>query len=189
MHAGRMYQFLCMPLLSVRFAGSQHLLLECFSSSVFSSLVSFAFLSFFFLFIIIIIIFWFCFLLKRGGKVSWFLFFGSLPSPPPGPLLPQRLSSSVVSRAACSLVSVSWAEPFCDCSPNALWYIQASVPVPTTIREGGRGPTAGMLGAESDRPGSRAPGRWHRQTAGGRNLGGVCRGSSPICLTSLAGPL
>lgn len=65
--------------------------------------------------------------------------------------------------------------------------LTASVPVPTTIWKGGRGPTAGMLGQKVTSQAQRLKGG-QRQMVGDQSLGQVCGESSPICLTSLASP-
>lgn len=67
--------------------------------------------------------------------------------------------------------------------------LKASVPVPTTIWEGGRGPTAGMLGQKVT-TGLKSAREGHRQLVGrGRRWGGACGEGSPVCWTSLASPL
>lgn len=85
--------------------------------------------------------FWFCFILG-GGNRSVRSFSPSHPFT--GPLLPEAAFGSVSCFCAvwfwflglsCSVVVL---QTHCD--------LKASVPVPTTIWEGGRGPTAGMLG-------------------------------------------
>lgn len=128
-------------------------------------------------------LFWFCFVL--GGKNRSVRFFFPLPSPSPSPLFPQSVLFLVLSP--CSRAVWFWflglscfvvvLQTHCD--------LKASVPVPTTIWEGGRGPTAGMLGQKVT---AWAQGRGHRQVVGGQSLCRVCGESSPICLTSLASP-
>lgn len=124
----------------------------------------------------------FCFILEGKKPISSFFF------PPPIPFTQPPLPSKcfVFGSVSCSRAVWFWflglscfvvvLQTHCD--------LKASVPVPTTIQEGGRGPTAGMLGQKVT---AWAQGhREHRQMVGGQSLGGVCRESSPICLTSLA---
>lgn len=122
---------------------SQRLLLECFSSPVLFFSFGFLRISFFYLVIITIILVLFCF---GGEKTDQFVFFSPSHPRSPGPLLPPKrfVFGSVLCFCAiwfrflglsCSVVVL---QTHCD--------LKASVPVPATIREGGRGPTAGMPG-------------------------------------------
>lgn len=151
---------------------SQRLLLECFSSSVpffsFGFLFSFLFIFSFFFFSLV--------LFRFGGKNQVVLF-----SPP----IPFTWSSSLPKWLVfgsvlflCSLVLVSWVELFCGCSPNALWF-KSQCSCPSYHPGGQKGSHSWDARAESDHLGTRAQGRWHRQMAGGQNMGGVCGESSP----------
>lgn len=127
---------------------SQRLLWECFSSSVLFFYLGFLRLPFFSSFYLssssIIL---FCFVLFHfGGGEPISLFFFPLPSPPPSPLLPQSIF--VFGSVSCFCALWVWFLGL-SCSVVVLQThcgLKASVPVPTTIQEGGRGPTAGMLG-------------------------------------------
>ena len=160
---------------------SQRLLLECFSSSV--PFFSFGFLRLFFFFFLssfyLVINFLFCF----GGKNRSVRFFFPLPAPLPRSLPPSKrlvFGSVLCFRAlwfqflglSCCVVVL---QTHCD--------LKASVPVPTTIQEGGRGPTAGMLRQKVTTRAQRTQRGWLRQMAGGQSLGGVCEERSPVCLT------
>lgn len=125
---------------------SQRLLLECFLSSVLFFSFGFLRFSFFLPFIyevfLFVVLVWFRF----GGKKPISSFFFPPPIPFTQPPLPSKrfvFGSVLCSRAvwfwflglSCFVVVL---QTHCD--------LKASVPVPTTIWEGGRGPTAGMLG-------------------------------------------
>lgn len=124
---------------------SQRLLLECFSSSVL--FFSFGFLRFFFFFLSsFYLLMNFLILFPFGGKKPMSSFFFPppilLPWPPPPPkrfvfgsvLCFRALWFWFLGLSCCVVV----LQTHCD--------LKASVPVPPTIQEGRRGPTAGMLG-------------------------------------------